>query len=114
MGLTLGSGESANGVAHTSGLDDPDGSCAEDGQNYESAVALHRTGSDQTLNKTVSVVGLGGPRNETGSVTDTSGDVIAMSSECREVDIGQNTYVRNKPPVGTESALQTIPQCYIS
>ena len=26
-------------------------------------------------------------KNETGSVVDTSGDVIVMSSECREVEI---------------------------
>ena len=78
-------------VARTSGLNNPDGSCAEDGQNYESAVALHRTGSDQTYNKVVSIVG---PGNKTGSVTDASGDLIVMSSECREVDEGTLDKIR--------------------
>ena len=110
-----GSGESVNGVARTSGLDDPVGSCVEDGQIYENDVALHRTRSDQTFNKVVSIVCPGGPGNESGSVADASRDVIVMSSECREIDkallrdIGQNTYVGNRPPVGAESALRTIP-----
>ena len=44
-----GSDESVNGVARTSGLDDPDGPCVEDGHIYESAVyesVLHQTGLD--------------------------------------------------------------------
>ena len=69
--------DSDKGVACTSRPDDPDGSCAEHGQIYESAVALHWTGADQTFNNVVSIV---------GSVADTSGDVIVMSSECREIN----------------------------
>ena len=89
-----GSSESVDGVARTSGLENPDGSCAEVGQIYESAVALHQTGSDQTFNKVVSIVGPGGPGNETGSVADASRDVIVMSSECREVDNGTLDKIR--------------------
>ena len=90
-----GSGESVNGGCF-SYVDDPDGSCDVDGQHYVSAVALHRTGSDQTFNKVVSIVciSLGGPGYETGSVTDASGDVVVMSSECREVDKGTLDKIR--------------------
>ena len=60
-----GYGEPVYRVAHISGLDDPGGSCAEDGKNYESVVALHRTGSDQSFNKVVSIVG---PKVDKGSL----------------------------------------------
>ena len=43
----------------------------------------------QTFNKVVSIIG-----NETGSVTDASGDVMVMSSECREVDKGSLYKIR--------------------
>ena len=76
-----GSGELVNGVTRTSRLDDPDGSCDVAGQVYVCAVVLCRTGSDQKFDNVVSIVGY-----ETGSVTDASGDVVVMSSECREVD----------------------------
>ena len=36
----------------------------EDSDIYESAVALHRTGSDQTVNTVVSTVSQGGPCDE--------------------------------------------------
>ena len=84
-------------------------------QIYDSAVALHRTGSDQTFNEVFSIVGPVGPGNETGSVADASGDVIVMSSECQEVDIGTLDKIRMweiNPPVGAESALRTIPVSY--
>ena len=55
------------------------------GQIYVHAVVLRWTGLDQTFDKVVSIVGLEGPGYETGSVTDASGNVVVMSSECLEV-----------------------------
>ena len=59
------SDEAINCVVCTSVPDYPDGPCVEDSNSCESAVALRRTGSDQTVNNVVNTVGPGGPGNET-------------------------------------------------
>ena len=54
----------------TFGLDDPGGSCEEEGDVYEGDVAIYRTGSNETVNSVSSTIGPGGPCDETGSVAD--------------------------------------------
>ena len=60
-----------------------------EGDVYEGNVALHQTGSDETVNNVVSTIG-----DETGSVADSPGDEIVMSSECQEIDRGTPGRIR--------------------
>ena len=103
-----GSDEPVNSVVHTSGPDGPDGPCDEDGDIYECDVALHQTSSDKTVNNVVSTACPGAPRDETGSVADTPGDVIAMSSECQEIDKGTLDKIRTVKALYNEVEGTTI------
>ena len=80
----------------TFGPGGPGGPCNEEGDVYEGDVAMHWTGSDETVNSVVSIIGPGGPGDGTGSVVDAPGDAIVMLSECRDSDRGtlDNIHVR--------------------
>ena len=64
----------------------------------EGDVALPRTGSDEPVDmlehSAVSTIGPGGSCDDTGSVADAPGDVIVVSSECRDIDRGTLDSIR--------------------
>ena len=66
----------------------------EEGDVYEGDVAMHRTGSNETVNSVVSTIRPGGPGDETGSVADAPGDAIVMFSECQDIERGTLDNIR--------------------
>ena len=70
----------------------------KEGDVYEGDVTLPRTGTDEPVDMLGSVLRLlhsgvcticpGGPCDETGPVADAPGDVLVVSSECRDIDRG--------------------------
>ena len=60
----------------------------EEGDVYEGDVDLYRSGSDEAVHSVVSTISPGGPCDVTGWVADAPGDVIVVSSECRDIDKG--------------------------